>query len=146
MYTPLYIKTDYSLLSSLIKIDDLIAYAINNNISSLAITDDNLCGVIEFYNKCLKNNIKPIIGLNLTINDYNIILYAKNYNGYLNLLNINTHIEEKTIDINILNKYNENLICIIPYESKKIKEKLNFKNIFYSESNETTDIVLSNNF
>ena len=50
IYTPLYIKTDYSLLSSLIKIDDLIKYSLKHNIKSLAITDDNLCGVIEFYN------------------------------------------------------------------------------------------------
>ena len=57
MYTPLYIKTDNSLLSSLINIDELIKYALKNNISSLSITDNNMYGVIEFYNKCIINNI-----------------------------------------------------------------------------------------
>ena len=69
MYTPLYIKTDNSLLSSLINIDELIKYALKNNISSLSITDNNMYGVIEFYNKCIINNIKPIIGLSLKINN-----------------------------------------------------------------------------
>ena len=97
IYTPLYIKTDYSLLSSLIKIDDLIEFANKYNIKSLTITDNNLCGVIEFYNKCIKNNIKPIIGLELYIKDVNLVLYAKNYKGYLNLIKIMSLKEENNL-------------------------------------------------
>ena len=44
---PLYIKTDNSLLSSLIKIDDLITYAVKNEIKTLAITDDTMYGVFR---------------------------------------------------------------------------------------------------
>ena len=55
IYTPLYIKTDYSLLQSLIKIKDLIKFAKENNIKSLSIVDDNLSGVMEFYKECIKN-------------------------------------------------------------------------------------------
>ena len=55
------IKTDYSILSSLIKVPDLISYALNNNITTLGIIDDNLSSTIEFINLCEKNNIKPII-------------------------------------------------------------------------------------
>ena len=51
---PLYIKTDNSLLSSLIKIDDLINYALKNNIKVLTITDDSMYGCLEFYIKCKK--------------------------------------------------------------------------------------------
>ena len=61
MYTPLNIKTNNTLLSSLIKIDDLIEFAIKNNLKSLTITDNNMYGVMEFYHKCLNNNIKPIV-------------------------------------------------------------------------------------
>ena len=75
---PLYIKTDNSLLSSLIKIDDLIDFAIKNKIKALAITDDSMYGVLEFYLKCKKNNIKPIIGLEIA----DVVLYAINYEGY----------------------------------------------------------------
>ena len=56
-YAPLWIKTDYSILSSLIKIDDLIDILSSNNINVAAICDDNLYGVMEFYDKCKKSNI-----------------------------------------------------------------------------------------
>ena len=58
MYTPLYIKTDNSLLSSMIKIDDLIEFAKVNNIKALTSTDNNMLGVMDFYKKCIKNDIK----------------------------------------------------------------------------------------
>jgi len=82
MYIPLFIKTDYSLLSSLIKIDNLITYLKKNNITSCAITDDNLFSCMEVVTKCKKNGIKPIIGLEIKINDNSVLLYAKNENGY----------------------------------------------------------------
>ena len=58
MYVPLYVKTDYSLLSSLIKIDDLIYDAKKKNITTLAIANDNLYGTMEFITKCTSSNIK----------------------------------------------------------------------------------------
>ena len=88
MFIPLGIKTDYSLMNSLIKIDDLITYLKTNNITACGILDDNLFSSMNFYNSCLKNDIKPIIGLVVKIGDNKIYLYAKNYEGYLNLLKI----------------------------------------------------------
>ena len=60
-YNPLGIKTEYTLLSSLIKIKDLIEFAKINNITALGLLDDNLNGVMEFYDNCLLNNIKPLL-------------------------------------------------------------------------------------
>ena len=87
MYTSLGIKTEYSLLDSMIKVDDLISFAKENNIKTLSICDTNLCGVMEFYKACKKNNIKPIIGLDMK----KFRLFAKNYDGYLNLIKINSY-------------------------------------------------------
>ena len=36
------VKTDYEMLSSLIKIDDLIDYALKNDIDTIGVTDSNL--------------------------------------------------------------------------------------------------------
>ena len=69
MYVPLKITTDYSLLKSTIRVDDLIAFLKTKDISACALVDENLYGVMEFYNKCLKNNIKPIIGFEVSINN-----------------------------------------------------------------------------
>ncbi len=116
-YTPLWIKTDYSILSSLIKIDDLINMLSLNNIDSACICDDNLFGTMEFYNKCKKNGIKPIIGLEVNIG-YTILLYAKNYKGYQNLCNINTLVSDKNLNFDNLKQYLNDLVIIIPYEFK----------------------------
>ena len=121
----LYLKTDNSLLESLIKIDDLILYAKKHNLKYLAIADNTMYGVMEFYNKCLINNIKPIIGYELLIENKIIVLYAKNNNGYKNLIKISS-LENKTVDT--IKAYANDLICIIPFESKDIYDYL--KNIY----------------
>ena len=79
---PLKITTEYSLLKSLIKVPDLIKFLKQNNITKCAICDDELFGVIEFYNLCKENNIKPIIGLELIIDNITYYIYPKNYKGY----------------------------------------------------------------
>ena len=43
---PLYLKTEYSLLESMIRIPDLISYAKSHHIDTLAITDSNLYGAM----------------------------------------------------------------------------------------------------
>ncbi|HPE14730.1 MAG TPA: DNA polymerase III subunit alpha [Bacilli bacterium] len=117
MYIPLYVKTDYSLLSSMITIDELINKCIELHITSIAICDDNLCGVMEFYNKCTKNKIKPIIGLDLIFNGEEILLYAKNNLGYKNLIKLETLKNKKELNIEKLKKYSENLIAILKYRN-----------------------------
>ncbi|MDD3453520.1 MAG: DNA polymerase III subunit alpha [Bacilli bacterium] len=134
MYTPLYIKTENTLLSSMIKINELINYAVENNLSTLTITDNNMFGAMEFYLKCIKNNIKPIIGLEIKVDNKIIILYAKNNKGYKNLIKISSN------DINFENikSYSDNLICIIPFNSTDLYNKLKdmFEHTFISYKND----------
>ena len=135
MYIPLKVTTDYTLLKSLIKVKDLIDFCIQKNLSSCAICDTNLFGSIEFYLLAKKNNIKPIIGLDVTLDNLHIYLYAKNYNGYKNLLLINMYVNEKNITIDVLQKYREDILCIIPYQSKELFSVLNFYQIYLSYQN-----------
>ena len=127
MFIPLKITTDYSLLKSLIKIDDLCNYLIENNFTACAIVDENLFGVMNFYNTLIKNNIKPIIGLEITLDNKVIYLYAKNYNGYQNLLKLNTLIQQE-FDINSLKQYSRDILCIVPYINATFFDVL--KNIY----------------
>ena len=114
-YVPLWIKTDYSILSSLIKIDDLINKLTSLNISSCAICDDNLFGAMEFYNKCKSNGIKPIIGLEINLS-FPVLLYAKNYKGYQALCNIDTLKNEGKLDNKVIYRYLDDLLVVIPFE------------------------------
>ena len=126
MYAPLKVTTDYTLLKSLIKVDDLINFLVKNNIKSCAICDENLYGVLHFYNSCIKNGIKPIIGMSIKLNDLPIYLYAKNYDGYKNLLKIHTILHERELSVVDLKKYSKNIVVILPYKSHDLYEAILF--------------------
>ena len=124
MYIALYNKSNYTLLSSLLKIDDIVMFAKENNISAIALTDNNMHATMEFINKCKKENIKPIIGLSIRANDKEIVLLAKDYKGYQSLIKLATIQSEKEITINDLKKYNKSVICIIPFISRELFDTL----------------------
>ena len=79
----------YSLLSSSLSIDQIINFAIKENKKFVCLTDTNLYGAMEFYLKCKKNNLIPIIGLSIIESDNEFVLFAKNKKGYdLSLIHI----------------------------------------------------------
>lgn len=133
MYTPLNIKTENTLLSSLIKIDELVSFALSNNIKSLSITDTKMYGVYYFYKKCIENDIKPIIGLDINYDNYRVILYCKNFNGYKSLLKLSSL--DKVVSSDFINV--DDLICIVPYSSldKYNELKSVFSSIFVGYKN-----------
>ncbi len=141
------IKTDYELLTSLIKIKDLISYAKKNNISTLGVTDSNLFSFMEFYESCIKNNIKPIVGIDITIDNKRVLLYAKNFNGYQNLCKIVSEKNINELNIDILTKYKNNLICVCFKEDYEyFKNIYNLVYIRYSSESELNEIkVITNN-
>lgn len=99
-YVPLKCQTDHSILRSCVKIDELVAFARERAHSYMAICDLNtLSGYYEFYVKCRKNGIKPIIGAAVDVVDdhpaggglklaHRVTLYCKNYAGLRNLFRI----------------------------------------------------------
>ena len=119
MYIPLYVKSNYSLLSSVLKIDDIINYAASNNIPSCVINDTSMYGVMEFIKKCEKNNIKPIISIAVQLNNKEKVLFAKTYLGYKSLIKLSTINSERKLTYEDLQKYNEDLLIVIPYKSIK---------------------------
>ena len=132
----IFIKTDYSLLKSLIKLDDLFLYASKNNYKTLGVIDDNLSYVAEFMNLSLKYNIKPVIGLTASFNDKDIIIYAKNYEGLKGLYKLNYFCLDNPLNIVELTKYITNFIILLPFKSK---------DIFHEFSKITKDIFIGYN-
>ena len=115
MLVAMQVKSSYSLLRSLNNIPNLVAKAKNLGYDALAISDNNnMFGVIEFYLECKKNDIKPIIGICLSIDDGEVLLYAKNKVGYHNLIKLSTIVSDRKIEIDDLIKYKSNLILIMP--------------------------------
>ena len=133
MYTPLFVKSNYSFLKSLVKIDDLINKCLEYKITSLALTDENMISTMYFFKKCKDNNIKPIIGLSTIYKDKYINLYAKNYEGYKYLIKVNLY---KKIDINELKNNIDNIIVLLPYESRDLYTELNDLNVYIGISSD----------
>ena len=102
-FTQLHLHTSYSLKDSTIDIDKLIKVAKKNKIRSLAITDHlNMFATMKFYQKCIDNNIKPIIGCQIPLKDIilnknigTINLLCKSILGYKNLIKLLTEIHTK---------------------------------------------------
>ncbi len=85
-YAHLHVHTEYSILRSSVRIEGLVKKAAELGMKSLAITDYGVMyGVIAFYKACKKYDIKPIIGCEIYVDDDNLILLAKDEEGYTNL-------------------------------------------------------------
>ena len=133
-FVHLHVHTQYSILDGQSSIFDLFERAKALGMPALAITDHgNMYGVKEFLKIAKKYpEVKPIIGCEIYVTKhydhklkdkdhrgyYHLILLAKNYNGYKNLMKIVStgHIEGKYYDKprvshEIVEKYSQDLIC-----------------------------------
>ena len=82
---PLHVHTNYSLLESTIRIDELIDFCVKKSITSVAVTDTNaMYGLIQFAKKAVEARIHPILGAYIDKPNnkylYKIVL-AKNSKG-----------------------------------------------------------------
>ena len=118
----LYVKSYYSLLSSLLSVDDIIDLNIRNGNNYAVICDNTMYGTMEFIKKCKQKGIKPVIGLELAIEDKVILCYAKDYTGYLNLVKLSTKANTSKVELTDINTYKESLIFVIPYSNRELLE------------------------
>lgn len=81
--TNLHTNTEYSFLESTIRVDDLINFALKHELKQLAVTEhNNLFSFGNFVDKCIKNNIEPIVGIDLDVENYRVILLPKSKRGF----------------------------------------------------------------
>src|SRR5690606_6231020 len=105
-FVHLHVHTHYSMLDGACRIKDLVARTRELGMDSIAISDHGcLFGVIEFYNECRAQGIKPILGMEAYIAPgsrherssptgnagdaaYHLLLLAENLEGYKNLMKL----------------------------------------------------------
>ena len=128
-FVHLHVHTQYSILDGQASIENLFNRAEELGMPGLAITDHgNMYGVKEFFKYAAKHpSVKPIIGCEIYVSKgdhrikekgyYHLILLAKNYNGYKNLMKIVStgHLEgmyyKPRVSHEVIEKYHEDLIC-----------------------------------
>ena len=132
-FAHLHLHTEYSLLDGACRIDRLVSAAKKLGQNSLAITDHGVMyGVIDFYRECKKQGIKPIIGCEVYVAPrtrfdktfdfdkeyYHLVLLCENNTGYENLTKlvskgfVDGFYNKPRVDIDLLEKYHEGLICL----------------------------------
>jgi DNA polymerase-3 subunit alpha len=132
-FVHLHVHTQYSILDGAANIKKLFKAAQDDNQRALAITDHgNMFGVKEFLETAAKfPSVKPIVGCEVYVaknsrlekrgredqGSYHLVLLAKNYEGYKNLVKLtsNAFIEgfysKPRIDRELLERYSSGLIC-----------------------------------
>ena len=131
-FVHLHVHTEYSLLDGACRIKELAKACKERGMDALAITDHGVMyGIVEFYEACKNEGIKPIIGCEVYTakrtrfdkapgvdNDYgHLILLAKNNVGYHNLIKIVSkaftegYYYKPRVDLELLKEYSEGIIC-----------------------------------
>ena len=120
MSTHLCVRSAYSLLNGTMTVQKIVHQAKELGFESVALTDVNtMHGVMEFVLECKKVNIKPIIGLEISVSysEYNfpLLCLAKNDLGYKALLKLSSLVntESKIIDIQTVLEFQNNLFLIL---------------------------------
>lgn len=120
----LHVHTDGSTLDGSVGIKRLMAKIKEQGESSVAITDHgNMIKVKEFYNECIKENIKPIVGCEFycgekeDTNKYHMVLLAKNSVGLKNLYKLiragyDLFYTKPRISMELIEKHKEGLIAL----------------------------------
>ena len=146
-FTHLHVHTEYSLLDGASKIPELVAYAKELGMDSLAITDHGVMyGAVEFYQECTKAGIKPIVGCEVYLakgshldmtekTRYHLILLAENDIGYHNLMKIVSKGQlegfyyKPRVDKDVLRTYSEGIICLSACIAGEVPRLINSGNM-----------------
>ena len=117
--------SNYSLLESSFKVDEIVNLCKENKMPAIALTDtQNMFGAFEFSLTCQKNRVQPILGINLQLENLNrlekvskILLLIKNEIGYKNIIKLMSKIysdneSNNKITLKDLKDNSEGLICL----------------------------------
>ena len=100
-YIPLRMHTEFSIEDGMIRIKDAVKHASGLGFAALGISDlMNLFGMVKFYKACRGSGIKPIIGVDVWVQDdltedgdnkpYRLLLIARNQPGFKRLCELIT--------------------------------------------------------
>lgn len=132
-FVNLHVHTEYSLLDGACRLDRLMERVKELGQTAVAITDHgNMYGAVEFWKAAKSKGIKPIIGCevyvsprsrfdkepNIDNSPYHLVLLCRNNIGYSNLVklvslgSIEGFYNRPRVDLVLLEKYHEGLICL----------------------------------
>jgi DNA polymerase-3 subunit alpha len=144
-FVHLHNHTHYSLLDGLTKIPDLVSYVKEKGMEAVAVTDHGtMSGLVELYKEANSAGVQPILGCEAYVaarkrtdkdpahdkERFHITLLAMNDKGFENLCRLASEAEingmyyKPRIDHEIMEKYNEGIICLSGCMSSEISVRL----------------------
>ncbi len=141
-----------SLLDSILKVEDAVKFAKENNQNAIALTDHGtMQSYVDFWKECDKQNVKPIIGSEVyevesledamrlkntdeknkgTLQRFHLVLLAKSKIGFQNLLKISSESHTKffytkpLIDLKCIKENNlgEGIICLTACQAGRLSK------------------------
>ncbi|GAB4518675.1 MAG: DNA polymerase III subunit alpha [Anaerolineae bacterium] len=144
-FVHLHVHTEFSLLDGLSRIKKLVQRAAKLEMPALGITDHGtMFGVMDFYNTCKAEGIKPIIGVEAYLaprgmedrdpnedkRPFHLLLLAKNAEGYRNLLKLTSEAQLRgyyyrpRVDWELLSQHSEGLIATTGCLAAKVPSQL----------------------
>lgn len=125
-FAPLHITTGYSFLQSGLTIEKISKSVQTNGYFSFAITDkDVMYGIPEYVHKMKDLKLPYIVGMEITLFNNNVCLYALNEEGYINLIHISSLISKEEFHDEDFDKYKEGLLAILDTNQGEFKERFN---------------------
>ena len=112
--------SEYSLAEGALRIKEMAQSCAARRMPAVAITDSgNLFGIMEFSKACIAEGVQPIIGCELIVDDYKLVLYAKNEEGFNNLLKLVSkayldplHPDKPSLSLRQVDDYSDGLLCL----------------------------------
>ncbi len=151
-FVHLHNHSHFSLLDGACRIKDLVAKAAELKMTALALTDHgNLFGAIEFYQKCLKAGVKPLVGSEVYVaprsrhekkaipgvkgTSFHLVLLCKNETGYKNLMKLVSlgyqegFYYKPRIDMELLRNHHKGLIALSACLKGEVAGNILYKNL-----------------
>ena len=131
-FAHLHCHSEYSMLDGASRIRDLVAFAREEGMPGIALTDHgNMYGAVRFYQEATKAGIKPVMGCEVYVTEwgtpmsdrsrsryYHLTLLARTPEGYKNLMKLSTagflhgFYYKPRVDARTLRRHGRGIICL----------------------------------
>jgi DNA polymerase III subunit alpha len=144
MFVHLHNHSEYSILDGAIRVYEMADKARKMGMPAIALTDHGVMyGAIDFFKACKKNDVKPIMGVEVYVApegmekrdpsanfNYHMVLLAENNLGYENLMHIVSESHTRgfyykpRVDYETLAKYSDGILATTACISGEVPRKL----------------------
>ena len=121
VFAPLHVYSGFSFLRSGFSLPKIIARAKASSFPYLGLSDfESMSGFPELYHGLEDSSVKPVFGLDTVIEGHGFSLYAKDEDGYRNLLALGAASSKGEIDLPFLKSHQKGLAVVLQIDASPL--------------------------